>query len=75
MARHHRAVHEEGYPVDQESGGGRVFRRPDDRKLPAVPPLALVPEEPVESAPRAARGTGNQAEREDHLRPVAGRAA
>jgi hypothetical protein len=45
--RHHRAVHEEGYQVDQESDGAFRFRRPDGRLLPAVPPPPAVPEDPV----------------------------
>jgi hypothetical protein len=45
--RHHRAVHEEGYQVDRDSGGALQFRRPDGRLLPNVPPAAPVPPDPV----------------------------
>jgi len=46
--RHHRAVHEEGYPVAREPDGALRFRRPDGRPLPEVPPPAPVPGDPVE---------------------------
>ena len=36
--RHHRAVHEEGYGVEREPGGTLLFRRPDGRPFPDVPP-------------------------------------
>jgi hypothetical protein len=45
--RHHRAVHEEGYRVDQQPDGALQFRRPDGRLLPEVPPPAAVPADPV----------------------------
>ncbi|MBI1958140.1 MAG: DUF222 domain-containing protein, partial [Candidatus Rokubacteria bacterium] len=45
--RHHRAVHEEGYQVDRQPDGALRFRRPDGRPLPEVPPLAVVPVDPV----------------------------
>jgi Domain of unknown function (DUF222)/HNH endonuclease len=45
--RHHRAVHEEGYQVDRTADGQLCFRRPDGRPLPAVPPSAMVPTDPV----------------------------
>ena len=44
--RHHRAVHEEGYRVELADGGEAVFRRPDGRVIPHVPPPAVV-EEPL----------------------------
>src|SRR5207247_2010525 len=46
--RHHRAVHEEGYQVDRDADGTLSFRRPDGQLLPAVPPPAPVPAQPVE---------------------------
>jgi 5-methylcytosine-specific restriction endonuclease McrA len=46
--RHHRAVHEEGYQLERLEDGALQFRRPDGRPLPAVPPLAAVPIDPVE---------------------------
>ncbi len=46
--RHHRAVHEEGYQVDRQPDGTLGFRRPDGELLPAVPPPATVPADPVE---------------------------
>jgi len=56
--RHHRAVHEEGYQVDREPDGALRFRRPDGRLLPAVPPPAAVPADPIQSlrAAHIARG-------------------
>jgi 5-methylcytosine-specific restriction endonuclease McrA len=45
--RHHRAVHEEGYQVEYQPTGELRFRRPDGRPLPAVPPLPVVPDDPV----------------------------
>ncbi len=45
--RHHRAVHEEGYQIEQEPDGALRFRRPDGRPLPEVPPPAPVPDDPV----------------------------
>ncbi len=46
--RHHRAVHEEGYHLDQQPDGALRFRRPDGRPLPDVPPPAAVPADPVQ---------------------------
>jgi 5-methylcytosine-specific restriction endonuclease McrA len=45
--RHHRAVHEEGYQVDRQPDGELRFRRPDGRRLPAVPPPPEVAADPV----------------------------
>src|SRR5467141_78388 len=45
--RHHRAVHEEGYQVEQDSDVELRFRRPDGWVLPDVPPPPKVPDEPV----------------------------
>ena len=45
--RHHRAVHEEGYQLERQSGGELRFRRPDGRVLPDVPPPSKVPDDPV----------------------------
>jgi 5-methylcytosine-specific restriction endonuclease McrA len=47
--RHHRAVHEEGYQVDQQPDGELRFRRPDGRPLPEVPRPAAVPADPVQA--------------------------
>jgi hypothetical protein len=44
---HHRAVHEEGYRVARDPDGALRFARPDGRPLPAVPPPAAVPVDPV----------------------------
>src|SRR3989304_5593816 len=45
--RHHRAVHEEGYQVERQADGDLCFRRPDGRLLPAVPPPAAIPTDPI----------------------------
>jgi 5-methylcytosine-specific restriction endonuclease McrA len=45
--RHHRAVHEEGYPVERQPDGELWFRRPDGRPLPDVPLPPAVPDDPV----------------------------
>ena len=47
--RHHRAVHEGGFQVDRLPDGALRFRRPDGQELPAVPPPAAVPANPVEA--------------------------
>jgi hypothetical protein len=39
-SHHHRLVHEEGYAVEKRAGGAVLFRRPDGRTVPAVPPAA-----------------------------------
>jgi 5-methylcytosine-specific restriction endonuclease McrA len=56
--RHHRAVHEEGYRIAREPDGSVQVTRPDGRLLPAVPPPAPVPGDPVEAlrAEHAAQG-------------------
>jgi hypothetical protein len=46
--RHHRAVHEEGYQLDQLPGGELRFRRPDGRGLPEVPYPHAVLGDPVQ---------------------------
>jgi hypothetical protein len=46
--RHHRAVHEEGYQVERTPDGALQFRLPNGQPLPAVPPPATVPANPVE---------------------------
>ena len=46
--RHHRAVHEEGYQVEQQADGALLFRCPNGRPLPDVPPSAEVPADPVQ---------------------------
>jgi hypothetical protein len=46
--RHHRAVHEEGYQVARDAGGGELrFRRPDGQLVPEVPRTPKVPADPV----------------------------
>src|SRR3984893_1057924 len=45
--RHHRAVHEEGYQIEQSIDGPLRFRRPDGRLLPDVSPPSVGPAEPV----------------------------
>jgi hypothetical protein len=45
--RHHRAVHEEGFQVDQQLDGELRFRRPDGRSIPDVPPAPVAPDDPV----------------------------
>jgi 5-methylcytosine-specific restriction endonuclease McrA len=47
--RNHRAVHEEGYQVARGPDGDFQFSQPDGRPLPAVPPPALLPIDPVEA--------------------------
>lgn len=37
-SHHHRLVHEGGFIVQSNAGEGIVFRRPDGRAIPAVPP-------------------------------------
>ena len=50
--RHHRVVHEEGYRIDRKSDGTLQFTRPSGLILPAVPPPAPVPADPI-GTPRA----------------------
>jgi hypothetical protein len=45
--RHHRAVHEEGYQIEQLADGALQFRRPDGRLLPIVSPASVAPADPV----------------------------
>jgi 5-methylcytosine-specific restriction endonuclease McrA len=47
--RHHRAVHEEGYQIDQTPDGALQFRRADGRPLPEVSPPPALPADPVEA--------------------------
>ena len=56
--RHHRAVHEEGFQLVRKADGALDFRRPDGELLPDVPPLPVVPRDPVEAlrAEHVARG-------------------
>jgi hypothetical protein len=39
-SHHHRLVHEGGFAIESGAGGGVVFRRPDGRIIPPVPPPA-----------------------------------
>ena len=45
--RHHRAVHEERYQVERLPDGELMFRRPNGRLLPNVPPTPPIPIDPV----------------------------
>jgi hypothetical protein len=45
--RHHRAVHEEGYGVEQDADGRLTFRMPNGWPIPAVPPVPAVPPDPA----------------------------
>ena len=45
--RHHRAVHEEGYQIERQPDGELLFRRPNGRVIPDVPPSPGLPEDPV----------------------------
>jgi hypothetical protein len=45
--RHHRAVHEEGFQVDQQPDGELRFRRPDGRSIPDGPPAPAALADPV----------------------------
>ena len=45
--RHHRAVHEEGFQVDQQPDGELRFRRPNGRSIPDVPAAPVAPDDPV----------------------------
>ena len=56
--RHHRAVHEQGWSVRMDARGEPVFRRPDGRVLPDVPPSPNVPREPTLALARAHRSGG-----------------
>jgi hypothetical protein len=58
--RHHRAVHEEGYQVERQPDGELLFRRPDGRVFPEVPPSPEVPGDPVHTfrARHEAEGRG-----------------
>jgi hypothetical protein len=47
--RHHRAVHEEGFQVDQQPDGKLRFRRPDGRPVPDVPPPPRMSDNPVQA--------------------------
>src|SRR4029077_2098982 len=46
-ARHHRAVHEEGFQVARGPDGTLQFRRPNGHPLPEVPVPAAVPGDPA----------------------------
>jgi hypothetical protein len=56
--RHHRAVHEEGYGIDQQPDGALSFRRPDGRPLPEVPPPSAVPDDPAQALRARHEGQG-----------------
>lgn len=56
--RHHRAVHEQGWSVRMDAKGEPVFRRPDGRVLPDVPPSPTAPRDPTAALARAHRSRG-----------------
>ena len=58
--RHHRSVHEDGYPVERLSDGTLEFRRPDGRVVPDVPGQPPITGDPVLSLreANAANGVG-----------------
>jgi len=45
--RHHRAVHEEGYRIEQAADGGLRFFRPQGWEIPTVPPPPPLVEDPL----------------------------
>ncbi|MGH7320028.1 MAG: HNH endonuclease signature motif containing protein [Candidatus Rokuibacteriota bacterium] len=45
--RHHRTVHEEGYQVERRPDGALLFRQPNGRPIPDVPPPTATPADPV----------------------------
>ena len=47
--RHHRAVHEEGFPVERRPDGGLAFREPNGYVIPEVPGTPPVPAAPVDA--------------------------
>jgi Domain of unknown function (DUF222)/HNH endonuclease len=47
--RHHRAVHEEGYHVERRTGDDLIFRQPNGRELPDVPPTPRPPADPLQA--------------------------
>jgi HNH endonuclease len=55
---HHRAVHEEGYRVERDSGGTLRFSTPGGRPIPDVPAPPPVPPDPTQAlvAVHQARG-------------------
>ncbi len=55
---HHRAVHEEGFSVELDEGGRARFRRPDGRRLPAVPRAPGLGEDPVADLEHEHRSRG-----------------
>jgi len=56
--RHHRAVHEDGFQIERQKTGQLVFRRPDGRPIPEVPPPAAVPANPGSTLEAQNNGTG-----------------
>ena len=58
-AFHHRALHEGGFSVELDHRTGRPqFRRPDGRRLPAVPPAPTLGSDPVADLEREHRSRG-----------------
>jgi hypothetical protein len=56
--RHHRAVHEEGYPVERDADGRLRFSTPRGRPIPEVPTLPAVPAAPAPALVATNRGLG-----------------
>jgi len=46
---HHRTVHEGGYRIRGDAGGGLTFVRPDGSELPEVPSRPAVPSDPMKA--------------------------
>jgi hypothetical protein len=55
---HHRAVHEEGYCVERDTGGTLSFSTPTGQPIPDVPAPPAVPREPTAVLVAAHRADG-----------------
>jgi hypothetical protein len=51
-------VHEEGYQVERGPDGALIFRRPDGRAIPAVPPPPDIAPDPEQAIRRLNAGNG-----------------
>jgi len=56
--RHHRAVHEEGYRIERDTGGTLCFSTPTGRLIPDVPAPPAVPRDSTEALVAAHRARG-----------------
>jgi 5-methylcytosine-specific restriction endonuclease McrA len=56
--RHHRAVHEEGYRVERDTGGTLSFSTPTERPIPVVPAPPAVPRDPTDALVATHRARG-----------------